>query len=147
VPLLLIPIFLIAEFYISFSVGQSIGFGYALLWIIMAIFVGIFLLNTFQINLLSRVMSLKNGEINFNDFKNATLFYFLSAILFIIPGVLSDILALLALVYTFFLQFIGTITPKRNFNNKEGDNNVIDVEVVEPTITSNSIDKRLNESK
>ncbi|TQV63629.1 MAG: FxsA family protein [Sulfurovum sp.] len=142
--LLLIPIFFISEFYVSFKVGHEIGFGYSLLWVIMAIFFGIFLLKTFQISLVNRIFALKDGEMNLKDFKNATLFYFLSAVFFIIPGVLSDVLALLALIYTFFLQFVGTIPSKRDFNKKEGDKNVIDVEVVESATTSNPVDKRLN---
>ena len=67
------------------------------------------------------------------NFQNASTSYLIAAILLIIPGVFSDFLGLIALTYTFYLQFVAKITPEQTNNNfkKQGDDNVIDVEIID----------------
>jgi UPF0716 family protein affecting phage T7 exclusion len=75
-------------------------------------------------------------------FHDSATAYFLGAILLIIPGVFSDILGLISLLYTFYLQLGGTIPSsknKTNINNlnKQGDDDVIDVEIIESSSNHN----------
>ncbi len=74
---------------------------------------------------------------------NASSAYFLGAILLIIPGVFSDFLGVIALLYSLYLQFGGTIPFIKNKTNiknstKQGDDNVIDVEIIECDTLSNT---------
>jgi UPF0716 family protein affecting phage T7 exclusion len=56
----------------------------------------------------------------------------------IIPGVLTDILGVLALGYTMYLRFVAKITPEQTkFNQNKGDDNVIDVEIIDEYTDSN----------
>ena len=60
----------------------------------------------------------------------------------IIPGVFSDILGVIALLYTFYLQLGGTIPNSKNKtninnHNKQGDEDVIDVEIIESSSNHN----------
>jgi UPF0716 family protein affecting phage T7 exclusion len=58
--------------------------------------------------------------------------YFIGAILLIIPGVFSDFLGLISLFYSLYLQFIVKITPEQTTHfTKQGDDNVIDVEIID----------------
>ncbi len=75
------------------------------------------------------------------SFQNASTAYLLGAILLIIPGVLTDFLGLLSLSYTLYLQFVAKITPEQTkFDKNKGDDNVIDVEIIDEHIDRNSRD-------
>jgi UPF0716 family protein affecting phage T7 exclusion len=95
--------------------------------------VGKRLLKTSSHTLLGNMDALKKGKLDVQNFKNANLAYFIGAILLMIPGVFSDFLGLFALLYTLYLQTIAKITPEQtNFqSNKQGDDNVIDVEIID----------------
>jgi len=54
----------------------------------------------------------------------------MGAILLIVPGVLSDMLGILALFYAFYLQIMGTIAPKTNPKQNKGNDDVIDAEII-----------------
>ncbi len=72
------------------------------------------------------------GKLSLEEFQNASTSYLLGAILLIIPGVLTDILGVLALGYTMYLRFVAKITPEQTkFNKNKGDDNVIDVEIID----------------
>jgi UPF0716 family protein affecting phage T7 exclusion len=97
---------------------------------------GMALLKNAQLNILKNMQSVSLGKLNAKSFHDASTSYFLGAILLIIPGVFSDFLGLIALIYTMFLQFGGTMPSiKKRTNieksNKQGDDNVIDVEIIE----------------
>jgi UPF0716 family protein affecting phage T7 exclusion len=127
---LLIP-FLFAELYLSLSVVDEIGAGWSVLWIVGSIFVGIKLLNNSQYAIEGGMMNVAKGKLDIESFQNASMAYLLGSVLLIIPGILSDTFGALALLYTLYLQFVAKVTPeKQNFNQK-GDNNVIDVEIID----------------
>jgi UPF0716 family protein affecting phage T7 exclusion len=65
--------------------------------------------------------------------------YMMGALLPIIPGILSDVLGVLLLLYTVYLRFVAKITPeKTNFNPKKVDEDVIDVEIIDEHDSGNS---------
>ena len=76
---------------------------------------------------------MRQGKLDMRRFQNASMSYFIAAILLVIPGVFSDFLGLIALAYTLYLQFVAKITPEQPNNNfkKQGDDNVIDVEIID----------------
>jgi len=94
---------------------------------------GMALFQKSQHTMLGNMQSMKMGKLDLRGFQNVSMAYFVGAVLLIIPGVFSDFLGLLALVYSLYLQFIAKITPEHTKNNlkKQGDDNVIDVEIID----------------
>ena len=138
--ILLIP-FLLLELYLSLKIGENIGFLGSVIWIMLSLFIGMTLLKNSSQTMMGNMTAMRAGKLDMKKFQNASMSYLAAAILLIIPGVLSDFLGLLSLFYTYYLQFVAKIRPEhtknanKNFNNinlnKKGDDNVIDVEIIE----------------
>jgi UPF0716 family protein affecting phage T7 exclusion len=131
-----IIIYLLIELYFSLAVGSEIGFFGTVLWIFTTFIIGMGLLKNAHFSIMNSFGSLSSGRLNSETFHNSTTAYLLGAILLIVPGVFSDFLGVIAVLYSYFLQFGGTIPSiktKDNIrnSNKQGDDNVIDVEIVE----------------
>jgi UPF0716 family protein affecting phage T7 exclusion len=129
---LLVP-FLFLELFLSLSVGENIGFMWSALWIIASMMLGFRLLQSSSLSMMGNINAVKSGKLSMKNFQNAATSYLAAAVLLIIPGVLSDFLGVIALAYTFYLQFVAKITPEQTNNNfkKQGDDNVIDVEIID----------------
>ena len=83
--------------------------------------------------------SVSRGKLSMKSFQNASTAYLIGAIFLIIPGVLTDFLGVIALCYTVYLQFVAKITPEQTkFDTKKGDENVIDVEIIDEHTDHNS---------
>jgi UPF0716 family protein affecting phage T7 exclusion len=139
--LFIIP-YLFLELYFSLAVGSSIGFFGVVLWIFTTFIVGMGLIKNSAMTIQKSMGKLAGGKLNMKTFHDSATAYFLGAILLIIPGVFSDILGLISLLYTFYLQLGGTIPSsknKTNINNlnKQGDDDVIDVEIIESSSHNN----------
>jgi len=131
----IIPYFLL-ELYFSLAVGSEIGFMGSVLWILVTFVIGMGLLQNAHITIMKGFSSLASGKLDGKKFHDSSTAYFLGAILLIIPGVFSDFLGVFALLYSLYLQFGGTIPSIKNKtniknSNKQGDDNVIDVEIIE----------------
>ena len=127
----LIPFFLI-ELYLSLKTGETIGFFWSVIWIILSFMLGMMLLQKSSQTMMGNMQSMKQGKLDMKRFQNASMSYFIAAILLIIPGVFSDFLGVIALFYTVYLQFIVKITPEQTTHfTKQGDDNVIDVEIID----------------
>ncbi len=113
------------------------------LFIISMMFFGAFLLKRFQIFLsTSTQLSFLYG-IDFKNIFNQNLLYIISSILFIIPGVLSDFIGIMLILFVLYLQLTGKISQNKNIF--EGEEDVIDAEIIDNgscTIPDN-IDDRL----
>jgi UPF0716 family protein affecting phage T7 exclusion len=139
--LYIIPYFLL-ELYFSLSVGSAIGFFGSVLWIFTTFIIGMGLIQNSAMTIQKSMGKLAGGKLNMKTFHDSATAYFLGAILLIIPGVFSDILGVISLLYTFYLQMGGTIPSsknKTNINNlnKQGDYDVIDVEIIESSSHNN----------
>lgn len=133
--LILLP-YLFLELYFSLSVGEDIGFLWSVIWIVTTFFIGMGLLKNTHITLMKNMQSVSLGKLNAQSFHDASLSYFVGAMLLIIPGVFSDFVGVMALLYTMFLQLGGTIPFIKNKNNikksnQQGETDVIDVEIIE----------------
>lgn len=140
-------LFFIFELFLSLEVGSKIGFLWSVIWILGTFMIGMGLIQNAHTTIKGNMKGLKEGKLNMKSFHDSATSYFLGAILLIIPGVFSDILGLIALLYTFYLQLGGTIPSskyKTNINNlkkhsnKQGDDDVIDVEIIEPSSHNNT---------
>jgi UPF0716 family protein affecting phage T7 exclusion len=129
---LLVP-FLLLELFLSLSVGEKIGFMWSVLWIVSSMMLGFRLLQSSSLSMMGNLNAVRTGKLSMKNFQNAATSYLAAAILLIIPGVLSDLLGIIALGYTVYLQFIAKITPEQTNKNfkKQGDDNVIDVEIID----------------
>jgi UPF0716 family protein affecting phage T7 exclusion len=128
---LAIPFFLL-ELYLSLKMGESIGFFGSVLWIVISAMLGMGMLKNSPMTIMGNMQAVQRGKLDVRKFQDASMSYFVGSILLIIPGVLSDFLGLFALAYATYLQFIAKITPEQtNFNQTKGDNDVIDVEIIE----------------
>ena len=128
---LAIPFFLI-ELYLSLKTGETIGFFWSAIWIIASAVVGMILLQNSPHAIMGQMQSVQKGKLNLKKFQDASMAYFVGSILLIVPGVFSDFMAVVALSYTLYLQFIAKITTEQtNFQTKKGDDNVIDVEIID----------------
>jgi len=134
----IIPFFFL-ELYLSLKTGESIGFFGSLFWIVITFMIGSVLLKSSPYAIMGNMKSMQQGKLDMKKFQDASMSYFLGAILLMIPGVLSDLMGIFSLLYTFYLQFIAKITPEQtNFNQNKGDNNVIDVEIIDEHTDSNN---------
>ncbi len=133
---LVIP-FLIAELILSLKVVESIGALWSVVWIIGTIFIGSTLLKNSQYAIFGSLNAVSKGKLNLQNFQNASMAYMLGSLLLIVPGILSDTLGVLALGYTLYLQFVAKITPEKPNFNQKGDDDVIDVEVIDEHDSSN----------
>ena len=125
--------FIFAELYLSLSVVEEIGAGYSVIWIIGSIFLGITLLNNSQYTIANGMENVVNGKLGLDNFKNASMAYVFGSIFILIPGIITDVFGIGLLLYTIYLHFIAKVTPeKQNLSNQQkGDDNVIDVEIIE----------------
>jgi UPF0716 family protein affecting phage T7 exclusion len=138
--LLIIAIpFLLLELYLSLEVGEHIGFMWSAIWIVVSMLVGLRVLQFSTLSIMGNLNSVSRGKLSMKSFQNASTAYLIGAIFLIIPGVLTDFLGLVALGYTVYLQFIAKITPEQTkFDTKKGDDNVIDVEIIDEHTDRNS---------
>jgi len=128
---LAIPFFLL-ELYLSLKTGETIGFFWSVIWIISSAVIGMILLQNSPHAIMGQMQSVQRGKLNLKKFQDASMSYFIGSILLIIPGVLSDFMGIAAFGYTLYLQFIAKITPEQtNFKTNQGDDNVIDVEIID----------------
>ncbi len=136
--LLAVPFFLL-ELYLSLKMGETIGFLWSVIWIFLSIIVGIILLQNSPHTMMNNMQSMQKGKLDIKKFQDASMSYFLGSILLIVPGVLSDFFGVISLVYTLYLQFVAKITPEQTkFNQNKGDDNVIDVEIIDEHTDTNS---------
>ena len=134
---LVIP-FLIAELILSLKVVETIGALWSVVWIIGTMILGSILLKNSQYAIFSSLSDVSRGKLDLQSFQNASMAYMLGSLLLIIPGILSDTLGIMALGYTLYLQFVAKITPEKPNFTQEGDDDVIDVEVIDEQHSSNS---------
>ncbi len=146
--MLLILIFLMADFFVSLRVGIEIGYLNSVLWIIGSAILGGILLRLSPYALMSSFQSLSFGEFDMRDVQNASLAYLFGAILLIIPGVLSDAIGLGLVLFSLYLHLFAKIRPKQHrdfktYNQTQGEENeIIDVEIIDKCDSSRSIGDR-----
>jgi UPF0716 family protein affecting phage T7 exclusion len=132
--IILIP-YLFLEIYVSLKMLEIIGAFWATIWTIGTMMIGSLLLKNSPYAVLGNMHAMYSGKLDARRFQDATTSYLLGALLLILPGVLSDFLGVLALLYTVYLQFIARITPEQtnpnDFYSHKGENDVIDVEIVD----------------
>jgi len=129
--MILLVAYFIIELLASIKMGMTIGFGWSVVWVVATSVIGGILLRLSPYAIMDSFNSIGFKKFNLISAQNAAISYILGAILLIIPGVFSDILGILLLCYTIYLRLFAKITPNENIKYKKGDDNVIDVEIID----------------
>ena len=126
-------IYLFLEVMITVEVASRIG-GFAMFSEIMvSALIGMAILFNFRTTLLSNVMELKERRISANGFYKRNLLSLLGAILLILPGILTDIMAVIIHVVLLGSLIVSRFMPKypqENQSHQPKDDNVIDAEII-----------------
>lgn len=126
-------IYLFLEVMITVEVASRIG-GFAMFSEIMvSALIGIAILFNFRTTLLSNVMELKERRISANGFYKRNLLSLLGAILLILPGIFTDIMAGTIHVFLLGSLIVSRFMPKypqQNQPHQPKDDHVIDAEII-----------------
>jgi len=126
--------FFILDFYLTSKVISQIGFTWIILWFFVSFLVGLFVLKSTHIMVASSLSALFANPNGINKIYSGSIFFIAGAILLIIPGVLNDLVGILMISYSLYLQRFGTITNIKNKQEKDSD--VIDAEIIISSDTS-----------
>ena len=126
-------IYLFLEVIITVNVASKIGGLMMFAEIMISALVGIAILFNFRTTLLANVMELKERRISANGFYKRNLLSLLGAILLILPGIFTDIVAVLIHIFLLGSLIISRFMPKypeQNQSYQPKDDNVIDAEII-----------------
>lgn len=129
-------LYLFFEVLLSVTVSSYIGALWTFIEIVVTMFLGIWIILTLKQEAFKQLQQMANNLLSMEAFAQMNLFSFLGAIFLIIPGFLTDILGLLlqfswvsnVIVNRFSAKYDSCSQPK-------GEDNVIDVEIVDDAIT------------
>ncbi len=147
-------IYLFLEVMISSTIAGEIGGLLTFIEIILSILIGMSILRTFQFSLMDKINAVKNGEITQEEFIKSSVGKAIGAVLLIIPGFFTDILGILlqfsmfTMIFSKLFTFKPKVTTSNNYtqtsytygqfndveqkiNKNKGDDDVIDVEVID----------------
>jgi UPF0716 family protein affecting phage T7 exclusion len=120
-----------AELLVSLKVGLVIGFGWSVVWILGSAALGALLIQLSPYALMQTFNTMSLSDFGLRNAPNAALAYLFAAILLIIPGVMTDIAGLLLLLYSLYLRLFAKMAPNRPTHTYQGDDDVIDVEIID----------------
>ena len=128
----IVPLFFL-ELFVSMKVGDMIGFVPSVLWILLTMVAGSTLLRLSPYTFMGNIMSAQMGKLDLKSANNASMSYLLGALFLIIPGVITDLLAVLLLLYTLYLRLLAKMRPQQvnKYKETKGDSDVIDVEIID----------------
>ena len=132
---------------ISSRISGEIGGLMTFVELIFSIMIGVFILQNFKHGLLDNVTKVKNGQMTQEEFVKGSMGKAIGAILLIMPGFFTDILglflqfSLFTIVLTKVFKFKSSAVSTNNrtysqthytyVNKTKGDEDVIDVEVID----------------
>ncbi len=130
-------LYIFLEVMISTKIASAIGGFSTFLEIIVSAMIGFSLIANFRYTFFESLNALNNRTISIEEFQKLNAFSLLGAILLILPGFFSDILGVL-LQFSFFatlcarkILHVRKHNSYENFNTKEKNDDVIDVEIIE----------------
>ena len=144
-PYLLLYLFI--ETLVSVAIASSIGGLLTFLEILISAVAGVFIIKNFNYSIRDNLEAVSRGQISAGEFQRMNIASMVGAILLIIPGFFTDILGLL-LQFEKFATLIATkifklknkdktdLDPNYDPFTKKGENDVIDVEVIDHSDSS-----------
>jgi 2-isopropylmalate synthase/UPF0716 protein FxsA len=132
-------IYLFLEVLLTIEVASQIGGFMMFSEIVLSAFIGIAILFNFRATLLSNIMELRERRVDANGFYKRNLLSLLGAILLILPGILTDVIAISIHFFLLGQLIVNRFTPKYpqenspKTSNYSKDDNVIDAEIISDT--------------
>ncbi|MCL4431718.1 MAG: FxsA family protein [Epsilonproteobacteria bacterium] len=126
-------IYLFLEVILTVEVASRIGGLMMFAEIMVSALLGIAILFNFRSTLILNIMELKERRINANGFYQRNLLSLLGAILLILPGILTDSIAVLIHIVLLGSLIVSRFMPKYPTSNQPHqpkDDNVIDAEII-----------------
>ncbi len=123
-------LYLFIEIYVSVQIASAIGPFWTFVEVVATAAYGVWVISNMHIQMMSTMQALANGEISIEEFESMNLYTLIGAILLIIPGFFTDILGIL-LQFGVFSKFIARKVFKLKPKQKRGEDDVIDVEIIE----------------
>ncbi len=134
-------LYLFLETIVSVEIASAIGGLATFFEILLTAFIGIAILANFRNTFMENLMAVSYARIDLQEFQRLNLFTVIGAILLILPGFLTDIIGILLQFSAFTSMLVnryGVKSKKEKFEEtfyKEGDDDVIDVEIIEKNNT------------
>ena len=132
----MILLYVFIEVVVTINLGGTIGGWNTFLEIIATAIIGSIIIANFKKVLMESMMAIMAKQLNSENMVTGNILALIGAILLILPGFFSDLIGLI-LQLGFVKNFIArrikvpqTQTQQKNYTHK-GDDNVIDVEIVE----------------
>ncbi|KIM09082.1 MAG: hypothetical protein KU28_00085 [Sulfurovum sp. PC08-66] len=136
-------LYLFLELFAVIAVGNALGSVNTFLLFIATALLGVAVLMAFKSILNQSIRRLLQGDMRIEELIASNALAIVGAMLLILPGFITDavgIAMLLGFVYTTLFGFHGTVRRRRAYTSQthyqnQGENDVIDVEIVEFTHT------------
>lgn len=133
-------VYLFLEVVISVNIASAIGGIATFIEIILSAVAGIAIFINFRSTLAENLQAVNRRQIDLQRFQELNIFTLLGAFLLIIPGFLTDIIGLLLQFGVFTSMLVNRFSakfgsPKHPHHRSQGDDNVIDVEIISDTTT------------
>lgn len=129
-------IYLFLEVLLTVEVASRLGGLMMFAEIVFSAFIGIVILYNFRSTLVANIMELRERRLDANGFYQRNLLGLFAAILFIFPGILTDLLGIGIEFFLFGTLIINRFRPKYAENRPQTqpkDDNVIDAEIISDT--------------
>jgi UPF0716 family protein affecting phage T7 exclusion len=126
-------LYFVSEVFITTEVASRLGGLMMLAEIVFSAFIGMVILFNFRTTLIVNIMELRERRLDANSFYQRNLLGLLSAILLILPGILTDFMGVLiqfSLLSTLIVNRFKPKYPEYNSPTQPKDDNVIDAEII-----------------
>nr|WP_275855082.1 FxsA family protein [Sulfurimonas sp. MAG313] len=126
-------IYLFIEVMFSVQIAEMIGGLGVFSEIMFSGFIGIMLLLNVKTTMIESLKAMSNNCITMKEFQELNIFALLGAIFLILPGIFSDVIGVLMQFSVFTALIVSKVNKKSgncHVNNPQGEDNVIDVEIV-----------------
>jgi UPF0716 family protein affecting phage T7 exclusion len=126
-------LYFVSEVLVTTEVASRLGGLMMLAEIVFSAFIGMVILFNFRTTLIVNIMELRERRLDANSFYQRNLLGLLSAILLILPGILTDFMGVLIqffLLSTLIVNRFKPKYPKYNSPTQPKDDNVIDAEII-----------------
>ena len=132
-------LYVFLETLVSVQISGMLGGFWTFIEIVFSVLVGITLLKNMDTTIGESFGALRDREISSQDFERLAIFHVVGAFLIIVPGFLTDIVGVLLQFNIFALMVMRNMfaknkkndTPFDEIKTKRGDNEIIDVEVID----------------
>ena len=130
-------VYLFLETFVSVEIGSAIGPFWTFIEIVGSAFTGLLLLTNFRYTFFENVRAMLEGGMTPETFQKQNLSALIGAILLIIPGFLTDIVGVMLYFGVFTNLIVNRLSKRERYSDvktdqfKEGEYDVIDVEIIE----------------